>query len=174
MEKRNAQYKKDKDAFRQKELILQNLATATNVQQIKTDDALLHRSDASSLSEHNEHYTALLRAYVEDFKENSKNKRKNKEDLFKIAKKLLIFVPLGTFILLIATLGLFLFDKIDIFESLPGLFTALASLLGTYMVVPQMITKYLFNKNEEEHLAAIIGKIQEYDRDIRNISKNSN
>ena len=162
---------KDKETLRKKELILQNLATATNVQQIKTEDALLHRSDASSLSEHNEHYTALLRAYVEEFRENSQNKRKNKEDLFNIAKKLLIFVPLGTFIFLIATLGLFALDKISIFESLPGLFTAIASLLGTYMVVPQMITKYLFNKKEEEHLAKIISKIQKYDRDIRNISK---
>ena len=40
-------------------------------------------------------------------------------------------------------------------------------MLGTFMVVPQMITKYLFNKKEEENLAAIISKIQKYDRDIR-------
>ena len=35
------------------------------------------------------------------------------------------------------------------------------------MVIPKMITKYLFNEKEEEHLAEIISKIQEYDRDIR-------
>ncbi|MBD5511785.1 MAG: hypothetical protein HDR08_11135 [Lachnospiraceae bacterium] len=165
---------KAKETLRKKELILQNLLTATNVQQIKTEDALLHRSDTSSLSEHNEYYTALLKAYVEEFRENSQNKRKNKKDLFDIAKMLLVFVPLGTFIFLIATLCLFAYDKINIFESLPGLFIALTSLLGTYMVVPQMITKYLFNKKEEKRLAKIISKIQKYDRDIRNISKNNN
>ena len=36
------------------------------------------------------------------------------------------------------------------------------------MMIPKMITRYLFNKSEEEHLAEIIGKIQEYDKNIRN------
>ncbi len=164
---------KNKDSLRNRELIIQNLASAANVQHIRTDKALLYRSDTSSLSEHNEHYTALLRAYVEDFKENSIKKRNNKDELFGIAKCLLLFVPLLTLIFLIVTLFLFAFKKINFFETLPGLITALVSLLGTYMVIPQMITKYLFNKKEEEHLANIISKIQEYDRDIRNISKNN-
>lgn len=162
---------KDKNTLKKRELVIQNLESVTNVQQIRTDDALLHRSDASSLSEHNEHYTELLRAYVEDFKENSVNKRKNKEELFQIAKKLLVFVPILTALFLVATLLLFAYGMIDIFESLPGVFTALATLLGTYMVVPKMITKYLYNKKEEEHLSEIISKIQKYDMDIRNSSK---
>lgn len=48
-----------------------------------------------------------------------------------------------------------------------GIIAALVSLIGTFMVVPQMITEYLFNKEEEQHLTNIISKIQEYDRDIR-------
>lgn len=163
---------KNKEVLTQKDLIIQNLSNFSNAQCIRTDDAL-RRSDASSLTEHNIYYTTLLRAYVEDFKNTSIKKRKNQEELFKVAKNLLLFIPLLTFLFLIVTIVLFGFNKVDFVETLPGLFTALASLLGTYMVIPKMITKYLFNENEEEHLAQIIGKIQKYDKDIRNISKSS-
>lgn len=44
---------------------------------------------------------------------------------------------------------------------------ALGSLLGTYILIPKMITGYLFNEKEEKYLSEIIGKIQDYDKDIR-------
>ena len=158
---------KTKDNFDNKELIIQNLGNIIGAQQVKSDETLLHKSDASSLSEHNEQYTALLKAYVEDFKRNSDNKSKNKEALFKIAKGLLVCIPMCTVVFMFVTLMLLALDKINMLESLPGLATVLVSLIGTFMVVPQMITKYLFNKKEEDHLAEIISKIQEYDRNIR-------
>ena len=64
-------------------------------------------------------------------------------------------------------LGCLALGYIDVIESIPGLLASVLSLIGTFMAVPQMITKYLFNEKEEEHLAKIISKIQEYDRDIR-------
>ena len=51
-------------------------------------------------------------------------------------------------------------------EALPGLISAITTLSGTFMIISQLITEYLFNK-EEKHLAESISKIQEYDRDIR-------
>lgn len=149
------------------ELIKQNLKRIHINQRIESDEGLLHKSDTSSLSKHNKQYTALLKAYVKDFIRNSESKKKNKEDLFKIAKNLLIWIPIFSGVFIFATLSCLAFNLIDVIESLPILFTALTSLLGTFMAVPQMITKYLFNEKEEENLAAIISKIQEYDRDIR-------
>lgn len=149
------------------EVIKKNLRKFASAQQVNSDEALLHKSDTSSLSKHNKQYTALLKAYVKYFKLNSENKSKNKEELFSIAKGLLFWMPLCTVIFIFATLILLAIGIIDFLESLPGLFTALVSLIGTFMVVPQMITEYLFNKEEEKHLTDIIGKIQEYDRDIR-------
>ncbi len=148
-------------------LVNDNLRGIHELQRIESDGELLHKSDASSLSKHNEHYTELLEAYVSDFRCNSQNKRKNKEELFIIAKRLLVWIPVITIVFMFVTLVFLILDKISVLESLPGLFTALASLIGTFMVVPQMITEYLFNKEEENHLAEIISKIQEYDRDIR-------
>lgn len=43
----------------------------------------------------------------------------------------------------------------------------MTALISTFMTVSKMITKYLFNKYEEEHLTEIIGKIQEYDINIK-------
>ena len=80
---------------------------------------------------------------------------------------LLMWIALCTAIYIFTTLALLAFGIINIVETLPGIIAALVSLIGTFMVVPQMITEYLFNKEEEQHLTNIISKIQEYDRDIR-------
>lgn len=156
-----------KEKFEDEELVKKNLERFHKIQRIESDDALLHKSDTSNLSKHNKQYTALLKAYVKDFKRNSIIKKENKQTLFRIAKNLLIGIPIVICLFMFVTLGCLAFNKIDVLESLPGLFTALGSLLGTFMVVPKMITQYLFNEKEEEHLAEIISKIQEYDRDIR-------
>ncbi|MBD5475536.1 MAG: hypothetical protein HDR17_06065 [Lachnospiraceae bacterium] len=147
-------------------LVKDNLKKFDKAQIVKSDKAL-YKSDTSSLSKHNKQYTVLLKAYVKDYKYNSENKKKHKEDLFKVAKALLILMPILTIIYMFSTLYCLMYNKIDVLDSLPGLFAALAALIGTFIVIPQMITEYLFNKSEEEHLTNIIGKIQDYDRNIR-------
>lgn len=133
---------------------------------VESDDAL-RRGDRESLLEHNEQYTALLKAYVKDFEMNSVNKMGNKQYVFSISMKLLIGIPLFSLGLIGVTMIGLLFGCITALETLPELFAALVSLLGTFMVIPKIITKYLFNKKEEENLVNIINKIQEYDKEIR-------
>lgn len=157
---------KTKDISSKEKKVSQILSRNADVQPVKSDKAL-RKSDTSSLSNHNEQYTELLKAYVEYFKDNSLNKNKNKQDLFKFTKRLLFWIPLSTIVLMFASLILIAYDKIDILEALPELITAMGTLIGTFMVIPKMITKYLFNKEEEKYLTEIIGKIQKYDRDIR-------
>lgn len=162
------QSKSPENIFEDKKLVEQNLEGVSGMPRIvESDESLLHQSDTSNLSAHNRQYTELLKAYVLDFQINSSDKRKNKQELFKIAKRLLFWIPIVTFIFLFASLYCLATGKVSVWESLPGLFTALGTLLGTFMIVPQMITKYLYNKKEDNHLADIISKIQEYDRDIR-------
>lgn len=156
-----------KEAFTEESVIERNLENINYASRVEKDERLLYKSDTSSLSAHNQQYTELLKAYVYDFRENSKAKRKNKSSMFRIAKVMLFLIPFITFLFLFVCLFCLSLDKVTIIEILPGVITALTALLGTFMVIPQMITKYLFNKKEEEHLAAIIGKIQDYDRDIR-------
>lgn len=147
-------------------IITENIATLNENGRVATDDML--NNDKRSLSEHNEQFSKLLKAYVDDFEKNSVQKRKNKEIIFKIAKNLLIWVPVAVFLFISGTLMGIIAQKIDMLEGFASLFTALGTLIGTFMMIPKMITRYLFNKSEEEHLAEIIGKIQEYDKNIRN------
>lgn len=149
------------------EVVRNNLRRFDEAQQVNSDEALLHKSDTSNLSKHNEQYTKLLKVYVKYFELNSEKKHKNKEDIFKITKALLLGVPVCTVVFIFTALILLACGKIDILQTIPELITVLVALISTFMVVPQMITEYLFNKEEENHLAEIIGKIQEYDRDIR-------
>lgn len=152
--------------FQQQEEIRQNIQSTVNLLSVKSDEEL-HRGDTTSLLEHNQQYTALLNAYVKDFKRNSKSKIKNKKCVFTISMILLAGIPLFSLFLIAATLICLACGCITAIESLPELLAALASLLGTFMAIPKIITKYLFNKDEEDHLAVIINKIQDYDRDIR-------
>ena len=55
------------------EVIKNNLKKFSKAQQVNSDEALLHKSDTSSLSKHNKQYTTLLKAYVKYFEINSKN-----------------------------------------------------------------------------------------------------
>ena len=158
---------KAKDISKNQKLVDQNLTSIMGAAQVESDEELLHKSDTSSLSEHNEQYTQLLQAYVKDFEENAIIKRMNKEILFIIAMKLLVFVPTATIILMFVILFCLANNKVNILDVIPELIAALTTLLGTFMAIPKMITKYLFNKDEENHLAKIISKIQKYDRDIR-------
>lgn len=134
---------------------------------VDSDAKMVHNSDAKNLSEHNEHYTALLKSYVDNFNKTSKAKEKYKKDIFQIAKILLVSIPIGTLIIVVGSLVIIALGMATSLELLPELLTALGTLAGTFLVIPQMITGYLFNEKEEDHLAEIIGKIQDYDRNIR-------
>lgn len=133
---------------------------------ITTDDSL-HKNDESNLSKHNDQYTKLLEAYVSYFEESSKEKNNNKKDLFNVSKRLLFWIPLAIIFLIFISLYCLATNRLSSLELIPGMITAMTTLIGTFLVIPKMITKYLFNKNEENHLANIISKIQEYDRNIR-------
>lgn len=133
---------------------------------VESDDAL-RKGDTTSLLDHNREYTNLLIAYVEDFKNNSETKLKNKKTLFVITMILFAGISLFCLLLIAASLICLAFGWITAWELVPEVIAALISLLGTFMAIPKIITKYLYNKNEDQNLATLISKIQKYDRDIR-------
>lgn len=148
-------------------LISQNTEHITTDSQILVSSELLQKSDTTNLSAHNKQYTLLLQSYINYFNVTSKDKRKNKKILFTISMILLVGIPVVTILIMLIILYCLATDKIDVFESLPELIATLSTLFGTFIIIPKMITKYLFNKKEDDHLANIISKIQEYDKNIR-------
>ncbi len=161
------QFSPPDEELAEENLINSNLPDDSGEQTVDSDSKLLRNSDTNSLSAHNDQYTALLKAYVDNFKSISTDKKKHKTDMFKIAKRLLFWIPIATFVIIFASLYCVVTGKLTAVEVLPELVTALGTVIGTFWVIPQMITGYLFNEKEEEHLKEVIGKIQDYDRDIR-------
>ncbi len=172
MEAERTQRRLEPEDFQQDEqeemdLVRNNLPDAKGAHDEISDAKLLRANDATNLTAHNDKYTELLGTYVENFRLVSEAKRSNKESLFKVAKAILIWIPIVTFVVIILSLVLVAAGAMTAVEAIPGLATALGTVVGTFLLIPQMITGYLFNEKEEEHLQTIISKIQEYDRDIR-------
>lgn len=57
--------------------------------------------------------------------------------------------------------------KGDWIATVPPLVTAMTSMISTYIAIPKIIAKYLFNKDEEANMTSVVGKIQEYDTNVR-------
>lgn len=148
-------------------LVNQNLPDETNAQELDSDDKLLHSSDTNSLSAHNEQYTEILKAYVTNYKRSSAYKRKASRYLFNISMGLLIALPALVVVSVIIAMLCVVFGGAKVLDLLPALITALGTFAGTYMLIHEIIAKYMFSEKEEEHLTDIIDKIQEYDKEIR-------
>lgn len=148
-------------------MVTNNLKYISKYEEVDSEDALLRKSDTSNLTKHNEQYTTLLKVYVNNFHKVAIDKRAHKRILFYVSIFLLIIITLATIALMFLSLYYLVTDQADTLEVIPQLIASLSSFLGTFIVIPKIITKYLFNKKEEENLANIIEKIQQYDRDIR-------
>ena len=65
----------------------------------------------------------------------------------------------------------FIFANPDVsfdIASIVSLIGAMATaFISSFMILPKVITRYLFNKKEEENMMNVINKIQEYDTKIR-------
>lgn len=154
-----------------KEMVEENLPHNEEL----VDDVLLNKSDFASLTEHNQKYTELLDAYVNNVVEILSDKRKKKQKLYNFLIKFPIGVVAAAFIVivLIVLLG-FTNDSVGMSEMLPPLVTVFGTIISTYITIFKLITGYLFNKEEEKTMASIIGKIQDYDINVREKIKKSN
>lgn len=130
------------------------------------DENSLKYNDNVNLKAHNDAYSTLLNAYVYDYMENSKKKRKYKNDILEIVISQLVFVPI-IYLVIVSILLMFIALKFSYVNVIAGLITSTVSLIGTMYVILQIVVKYLFNKDEEKNLTTIVSKVQEYDSKIR-------
>lgn len=139
-----------------------------SVNEVRSDKKLadLKESDNRNLSKHNKQYTKLLKAYITNYEENAKLKREKKECVFQLATGLLIISPMILMIFLAISIGL-IANGVDAYAFIPEIVAAFGTTISCIFVVFKIITKYLFDKNEEKHMATIISQIQRYDTTIR-------
>ena len=123
---------------------------------------MLQESDCSSMKQHNLSYNKLLDDYVNYMISNLKSKEKYKKYFFWFSFCTLI----GSFILLCGSTIWALMYHVPL-DELGGLISAIISFLTMFFVIPKIITKYLFNENEEDNMYKLINNMQKYDSEIR-------
>ena len=105
-------------------------------------------------------YTELLKNHVELTKHRNILKEIHKWLFFWLIMALSTFVC----IFLIVSINNLINNITPDFNSeMVALITALLSLVSTLIAVPVVVTKYLFNNNEDDNITAIISKTQEHD-----------
>ncbi len=133
------------------------------------NDYELKKCDSAAMIDHSDEYTKLLKSYVKNVETTLADKRIHKWVFFVFSIIVLsaITVALGTVVYHIYTNSINNVDFIVDINIISLLTTVLISFLTTFIVIPNIITNYLFNIEEEKNMSTVIKNIQEYDGNIR-------
>jgi len=132
------------------------------VNEIVNSDEQLEHNDNNSMKKHNAHYDDLLGHYVKNIINTQKEKNLHKKVFFGIICGVLVAISLLFIIIMILCSVKVIEDNI-----LQIIVSSSLSFLATFIILPQIITNYLFNAEEEKNIASIIKNIQDYDKEIR-------
>lgn len=116
----------------------------------------------SPKDKHETSYTAILDAYADNIKETLKIKRSYKTWVFWLTFILLAGVSLFPILLLVIAI---FWKPANLAEWCTVVLPVLISFLTVFIVIPEVITKYLFNSEEEKYMSEIIKNIQNYDKE---------
>lgn len=143
-----------------RESILKDAYTLEKNEAIRNDNRF---NKPTPKEQHEAAYTDILEAYSENVKETIRAKRRYKNIVFWVSMGLLCL----TFISLIIIIIVFASNKQQpkVVEWCSVLIPALVSFLTVFIVIPKVITRYLFNSEEEKYMSEIIKSVQNYDKD---------
>lgn len=138
-------------------------------------------NDVVSMEAHNESYTNILKAYSEELEGNIRFKNKCKECFFYLCVGVMgsiciaLIAVLGTITYMTFKYQHLTFQINNIVAVVAAIGTAFVS---SFFIIPKIITKYLFNRKEEENMMNIIQNIQKHDltirQDIKDFRQNNN
>lgn len=103
-------------------------------------------------------YSRILSSYESHIAKTLKFKRTYKHFVFWVSLSMLTITFVAFFCVL-------LFDK-NAFDDLSFTVSSLISLVTVFIVIPQIISNYLFNKDEEKYMCEIVKNIQKHDLSI--------
>lgn len=124
-------------------------------------------NDDSHKARHEGSYTKILESYADGIKLTLEQKTKYKPRFFTLSYWFLLGGSLIFILLLFMCLHIFMYNKSDsalISGVTSVILSATISFLTIFIVIPKIITKYLFNSEEEKYMTEIIKSIQEYDK----------
>ncbi|MCI8286905.1 MAG: hypothetical protein HFH89_04475 [Lachnospiraceae bacterium] len=117
------------------------------------------------MRERNRKYSEILEAYTKNAKRVLLIKV-----IFRIAFLLVaIGALIGTFVMFCVTIWCILTKKVEAayIETIVSILSAMVSLITVFIVLPKIMTKYLFDIEEEKNMYNVVKQIQDYDQVIR-------
>ena len=117
--------------------------------EIQTDDDLKNRSKI---------YSAILDEYRKSIHNTLAAKHVYKIITYIIVNLIFIAITVSTIILF------FLYSKLDMVRWISIVIPVMISFLTTFIVIPKIITNYLFDKNEEKRMTELLKILVEYDK----------
>lgn len=118
------------------------------------------------MNEHATQYTNLLKRYIKN-SETSATQKKWFKNIFFVVAMLMLISSFILFALISLSFSMKEWENIET-TALTGLISALLGLLSLYIVIPEIIAKYLFNEKEDDNMTKIIESIQNYDEKVFN------
>ncbi len=116
------------------------------------------------MNDHAAEYTNLLRRYIENSKTSATQKKWFKNVFFVVAMWMLL-ASFVLFALISVSFSIKKWEGIEI-TALTGLISALVGVLSLYIIIPEIIARYLFNEKEDDNMTKIVESVQKYDETI--------
>lgn len=134
--------------------------------QIKQKEAISNDKEFNKwehIDKHEALYTDILKTYTDNINKTLLAKHEYKQCFFWVS----IIILITTFILLAGVLGSISSGTIhtDFLGYIPLIASTTITFLTIFIVIPKIITKYLFNSEEEKYMYQIIKSIQDYDKE---------
>ncbi|MCI9141251.1 MAG: hypothetical protein HFH87_01355 [Lachnospiraceae bacterium] len=131
---------------------------------VKSDEQLKN-DDRFRMTERNGKYSELLEAYTTNTKRSL---------LIKVSFRIIfllvsIGVLVGTFVVFCVTIWCILTNKVEAayIETIVSILSVMVSMVTVFIVLPKIMTKYLFDIEEEKNMYNVVKQIQDYDQVIR-------
>ena len=155
-----------KSIFKQIQELNKDTYSESNVAR-KTLTQLL-QDDSNSMQKHNVHYDKILESYSINLKKNLILKRKLKLKFFNFVMEALRGLCVVEVLIMFFIFG-FYYEGIRISEEVIKTLaiSSVATFLSSFIILPIIIAKYLFNAEEDNSTVEIIKNIQSHDKTIR-------
>ncbi len=122
------------------------------------------QNDEAQLDERNIIYTKLLSIYSDYLSSSIKSKENYKKRITITLLIILGGISFGCMVLYFLVLNT---NEVDKATNYFSMFTIFASFIGTIIIIPMHIVKYVFNENEIQQIGDVIKNIQLYDKAVR-------
>lgn len=122
------------------------------------------------MQKHNELYTKILESYSSTLKDNIRTKRILKVLFFLLCSGLMITIIFNFMVILEKCTQIILNNPNKEFDikSITTIISAISiAFISSFMYIPKLITRYLFNLNEDANMIEVIQNIQRHDLTIR-------